>query len=125
LLADKNTQILEYVRRFLTTKSCEVVGVVTDGQAAVDAAARLLPDVLVLDFSLPILNGVQAARRVREANPSVKIVFHTVYNDRDICRAALETDASGYVLKPRLASDLILAIELARDGRHFVSCDCD
>lgn len=121
LLADDNRQVLEYVRQFLSANGCEVIGTVTDGQSAVDAAARLVPDVLVLDISMPILNGIYAARRILEVNPSTKIVFLTVSKDPDTCRAALETSACGYVLKPRLAIDLIPAIEHAKDGRRFVS----
>jgi len=120
LLADDNSQVLEYVREFLSGNGCEVVGSVTGGQAAVDAAAQLVPDVLVLDVSMPILNGIQAARRSLEGNASIKIVFLTVNKDPDTCRAAMETGACGYVLKPRLASDLIPAIKLANDGRRFV-----
>ncbi len=125
LLADDNSQILEYVREFLSGNGCEVVGSVTGGQAAVDAAAQLVPDVLVLDVSMPILNGIQAARRSLEGNASIKIVFLTVNKDPDTCRAAMETGACGYVLKPRLASDLIPAIKLANDGRRFVSPGCE
>jgi len=125
LLADDNSQVLEYVREFLSGNGCEVVGTVTGGQAAVDAAAQLVPDVLVLDVSMPILNGIQAARRSLEGNASIKIVFLTVNKDPDTCRAAMETGACGYVLKPRLASDLIPAIKLANDGRRFVSPGCE
>jgi len=98
---------------------------VADGQAAVEANAQLLPDVVVLDLSMPVLNGIEAAKRMLAANPSARIVFLTVEKDPDTCRAALETGACGYVLKPRLATDLIPAIELARDGRRFVSPGCE
>jgi DNA-binding NarL/FixJ family response regulator len=125
LLADDNRHVLEYVREFLSNNGCEVIGAVTDGQSAVDAAARLVPDVLVLDVSMPALNGIQAARRIQEVNPSIKIVFLTTYRDADTRRAALETRPLGYVLKPRLASDLISAIERTKDGRPFVSPGCE
>jgi DNA-binding NarL/FixJ family response regulator len=121
LLADDNIQVLEYVRDFLSANHCEVVGTVTEGQAAVDAAAQFLPDVVVLDLSMPGLNGIEAAKRMLEAKPSTRVVFLTVEKDGDMCRAALEVGACGYVLKPRLATDLIPAIELAKDGRRFVS----
>lgn len=124
LLADDNIQVLEYVRDFLSGNRCEVVSAVTDGQAAVGAAAQLLPDVVVLDLSMPVLNGIEAAKRMLEARPSTRVVFLTVENDRETCSAAMETGACGYVLKPRLAIDLIPAIELARDGRRFVSPGC-
>jgi DNA-binding NarL/FixJ family response regulator len=125
VLADDNIQVLEYVRDFLSANCCEVVGMVTDGQAAIEAATKLVPDVVVLDLSMPVLNGIEAAKRMLEANPSTRIVFLTVEKDPDTCRAALETGTCGYVLKPRLATDLIPAIELAKDGRRFVSPGCE
>lgn len=125
LLAEDNKQTLDYVHEFLFATGCEIVCAVTNGQAAVDAAARLLPDVTVLDLSMPVLNGIEAARRILKANSSAKIVFLTVEKDSDICRAALKVGACGYVFKPRLNTDLIPAIELARDGRRFVSPGCD
>jgi len=125
LLADDNIQILEYVRDFLSANCCEVVGVATDGQGAVGAAAQLQPDVVVLDLSMPVLNGIEATKLVMEAKPSTKVVILTVEKDRDTCRAALEAGAFGYVLKPRLATDLIPAIEMAKDSRCFVSPGCE
>jgi DNA-binding NarL/FixJ family response regulator len=125
LLADDNIQVLEYVRDFLYANNCEIVGVVTDGQAAVGAAAKLLPDVVVLDLSMPVLNGIEAAKLILEARPSTKVVFLTVEKDRETCSATLEAGASGYVLKPRLAADLIPAIKLAIDGGRFVSPGCE
>lgn len=125
LLADDNSSVLEYVRDFLSANCCDVVGAVNNGQAAVTAVAQLLPDVVVLDLSMPVLNGLEATKRMIETRPSTKVVFLTVERDRDTCRAALEAGACGYVLKPRLATDLIPAIELAKDGRRFVSLGCE
>lgn len=125
LLADDNGQILEYVRKLLSVDGCEVVGEVSDGKAAVDAAVKLRPDVMVLDISMPILNGIQAAKRLRHANPDAKIVFLTANRDSETCRAALETGALGYVLKPRLVTDLIPALKLAMCGSSFVSPGCE
>jgi DNA-binding NarL/FixJ family response regulator len=124
LLADDNTQVLEYLREFLAANGCEVIGVVTDGQSAVDAAAQLLPDVLLLDISMPKLNRIQAARRVRESKASINIVFLTAHS-LETRAAAMETGACCYVLKPRLATDLIPAVEFAKDGRRFVSPGCE
>jgi DNA-binding NarL/FixJ family response regulator len=125
LLADDNIQVLEYVRDFLSANDYEVVGAVTEGQAAVDAAAQLLPDVVVLDLSMPVLNGIEAAKRMIKARPSTRVVFLTVEKDRDTCHAALEVGVRGYVLKPRLATDLVPAITLANDGGCFVSPGCE
>ena len=125
MLADDNKQLLEYVRELLSAEGCDVVGAVGDGQAAVNAAEELRPDIVFLDVSMPVLNGIQVAKRLREANPDAKIVFLSVDKDPDICRAALETGAVGYVLKPRLNIDLISAIKLATTGGRFVSPGCE
>lgn len=116
--------MLDFVRALLTANCCDVVGVANDGQAALDAALQLHPDVVVLDISMPVLNGIQVAKRLRELDPNAKIVFLTVDWDDDICQAALETGALGYVLKPRLASDLIPAVKQANLGLQFISPGC-
>lgn len=116
LLADDNGQMLQYVSEFLSADGCEVVATASDGQTALHAAMKLRPDVVVLDISMPILNGIQAARRLRQTDSDAKIVFLTVNSDPEICLAALETGALGYVLKPRLGADLISAIKQARIG---------
>ena len=125
LLADDHKDMLEYVSKFLAADCCDVVATVSNGQAALDAAAQLQPDVAVLDISMPVLNGIQAAKRLQEIAPNVKIVFLTVDKDPETCRAALATGAVGYVLKPRLGADLIPAIKLAREGQRFVSPGCE
>jgi DNA-binding NarL/FixJ family response regulator len=125
LVADDHQQMLEYVCGLLSADCCEVVGAVNNGQAALDAALKLRPDVVVLDISMPVMNGIQAAKRLREANPDARIVFLTVDKDPDTCHAALQTGALGYVLKPRLGTDLIPAINLAHSGQRFVSQGCE
>lgn len=125
LLADDNGQVLQHVSEFLSADGCEVIAMVSDGQAALDAAMKLRPDVVVLDISMPILNGIQAARRLRQTDSDAKIVFLTVEKDPEICLVALETGALGYVLKPRLGADLIPAIDQAWLGRRFVSPGCE
>ena len=117
--------MLEYVRELLSAEGCEVVGTVGDGQAVLDAAVKLCPDVVVLDISMPILNGIQVAKRLRQSDPNAKIVFLTVAKDPDICRAALETGALGYILKARMGTDLIPALKLAIAGSRFVSPGCE
>ena len=125
LLADDHGEMLEHVSKLLSADGCIVVGTASDGQAAIDAAARLRPDIVVLDISMPTLNGIQAAEHMREANPSIKIVFLTCLADTDICHAALETGAQGYVLKSRLGTDLVPALKLGTVGSRFVSPGCE
>ena len=124
LVADDHKQMLEYVSGLLSA-ACDVVASVSDGQAALDAALKLHPDVVILDISMPVLNGIQAAKRLLAAQPDAKIVFLTVDKDPDTCRAALATGALGYVLKPRLGTDLLLAIREAKFGRSFISQGCE
>jgi DNA-binding NarL/FixJ family response regulator len=120
LLAEDQEEFLAVERRLLEPEF-EVVEAVRDGQAAVEAAIRLAPDVLVLDVSMPVMDGIAAARSLRAAGSRAKIVFLTVHGDPDYVRAALSAGALGYVVKCRLASDLAPALRDALAGRPFVS----
>jgi DNA-binding NarL/FixJ family response regulator len=117
LLADDHEAMLDRVAGLLATEFC-VVGAVTDGQQALDAAMELEPDVLVLDISMPVMNGIETARRLNEAGSETRIVFLTVHDDPDFVREALEVGAQSYVIKQRLASDLVAAIKKAHAGRQ-------
>ncbi len=120
LLADDHGAMLDRVARLLATE-CNVVGTATDGQQALEAAQDLKPDVLVLDISMPVMNGIETAHRLKEAGAKARIVFLTVHDDPNYTREALETGALGYVLKPRIASDIMAAINEVHAGRTFVS----
>ena len=85
LLADDHEAMLDRVGRLLATEY-DVVGTVTDGQQALDAAMELEPDVLVLDISMPVMNGIETARRLKEAGSETRIVFLTVHDDPDFAR---------------------------------------
>lgn len=112
--------MLERIRRLLEDEY-EIVGAVRDGRAALDAAAELEPDVVILDISMPELNGIEVADALRQAGSRAKIVFLTVHEDKDFARAALATGAEGYVIKPHLATELLEALEKVLAGRSFVS----
>jgi DNA-binding NarL/FixJ family response regulator len=99
----------------------EIVGTVSDGQALIEAAARLEPDVIVTDISMPILNGIEAATQLSESGCKSKVVFLTVHTDSDFVRACLAASALGYVVKPSMVTDLLPAIHAALAGRVFVS----
>ena len=120
LLADDHGDFLATAVRHLEPHF-EVLRAVTDGQALLDEAARLEPDIVVLDISMPLLNGIEAARRLKAAGSPARIVFLTMHADPDYVRAALATGALGYVLKSRLASDLLSSMREALAGRLFVS----
>ena len=120
LLADDYRPLLESVLRLLEP-GFEIVGEAQNGQALVEAALQLKPDVIVTDISMPILNGIEAAKRLRKAGSTSKIVFLTVLSDPDFIRTCLDTGAVGYVVKGRLPSDLDPAIQEAVAGRIFIS----
>jgi DNA-binding NarL/FixJ family response regulator len=120
LLADDHAEFLEATTRLLEPEFI-IVQTVGDGQALLEEAARLEPEVVVLDISMPVLNGIQAARRLKAAGSRAKIIFLTVHQHPDYVDAALATGAQGYVVKCRLASDLLLALREVLAGRLFVS----
>jgi len=120
LLADDHALLLEAFEALLS-QECEIVGAVTDGQALLDAAARLRPDVVVVDISMPLLNGIDAARRLRQLNPDVRIVFLTMNEDPDLAAEAFRAGASAYLLKRSAASELLVAIREAMKRRSYVT----
>jgi DNA-binding NarL/FixJ family response regulator len=99
----------------------EVVGRVGDGQALVEEAMRLKPDVIVTDISMPILDGIAAVDRLKESGNSSRIVFLSVHTDTDFVRKCLSAGAFGYVVKSRVASELVPAIRHALAGNIFIS----
>ena len=101
----------------------EVVGTVDDGQAVLEATKSLNPDVLVLDISMGVMSGLEAARLLRRIGSTAKIVFLTVHNDQDFVEEAFSAGAVGYVIKPRLGTDLLVAVREALIGHRFVSPD--
>lgn len=120
LLADDHNPILERVVSLLHP-GFAVVGTVGDGESLVREARRLRPDVIVLDISMPILSGIEAAHELREAGSSARLVFLTVHGQAAFVRACFAEGGLGYVTKSRLGTDLIPAINDALSGRHFVS----
>ena len=120
LLADDHGDMLDAVALQLVSEF-DVVGTVTNGKALLSAAERLKPDVVIVDISMPILNGIEAVRRLMESGSQAQVVFLTVHESSDYIRAALATGALGYVVKPRLATDLGVAINAAHAGRSYLS----
>jgi DNA-binding NarL/FixJ family response regulator len=94
---------------------------VSDGRDFLEKAAELIPDVCLLDISLPIVNGIEAATRLMKSGSPSKIIFLTIHDDHDFVSAALRTGASGYVVKPRMVADLRLAVLEVLAGKVFVS----
>jgi DNA-binding NarL/FixJ family response regulator len=120
LLADDHRLLREAFAQLLAA-DCDVVGAVADGRAAVAAALELKPDVIVLDIGMPLLNGLDAARQIKDLLPDVKIIFLTMNEDADVAAAAFRTGASGYLLKNSAASELLDAIREVSHGRTYVT----
>ena len=120
LIADDHVIFADGLR-LLLEKSFTVVGAVTDGRALVTEAYRLKPDVLVVDVGMPLLNGLDAAKRVREQLPKVKLVFLTMQDNPNLAAAALELGSTGFVLKHSAGSELVKAIEQVLHGRCYVT----
>jgi DNA-binding NarL/FixJ family response regulator len=99
----------------------DMLDAVADGQAFLDAAAELKPDLCLLDISMPIINGIEAAAQLKQRGSDSKIVFLSIHEDPDFVRAAFDAGASAYVIKRRLASDLLQAVREALAGRTFTS----
>jgi DNA-binding NarL/FixJ family response regulator len=120
LIADDHVILAEALRVLLEEKY-SVLGVVTDGRAMVAEAARLKPDVIVVDVGMPLLNGLDAARRVREHTPDIKFVFLTMQDDPNLAAAALELGAIAFVLKHSGKQELLEAIDHVLHGRPYLT----
>jgi DNA-binding NarL/FixJ family response regulator len=120
----------EPLRRFVcstlqTQPEYQVIGEVSDGAEAVQKAQELQPDLILLDIGLPTLNGFEVARQIREHAPRSKILFVSEDRSADIAESALQTGASGYVIKSNAASELLPAVGAVLQGKQFVSANVD
>jgi CheY-like chemotaxis protein len=120
LLADDHEEFLAAVVRLLEPHF-EVVRTFSNGQALLEEAFQLKPELIVLDISMPVLNGLETAKRLKRLGSHAEIVFLTVHADLDYVHAAFKAGALGYVLKSELASELLFCLREALDGRPFVS----
>ena len=120
LVADDHEAIRQTVVHLLQ-REFDVLETVNDGRSLVEAVDRLKPDLCVLDISMPVLSGIQAASILKRIEPPPKLIFLTIHDDEDFVREALDTGAEGYVIKERMASDLIFAVKAVLDGHTFVS----
>jgi DNA-binding NarL/FixJ family response regulator len=120
LLADDHKIVLDGLKSLLEPEF-ELAGTVEDGRALVSAAQKLSPDVIVVDISMPLLNGIEAISQIKKIDPHVKVVFLTMHPDVTYAIRAFEAGASGYVLKHSAASELITAIHEATRGRTYVT----
>jgi DNA-binding NarL/FixJ family response regulator len=120
LLADDHTMLLDAFQRLLEPQ-CEIVGTASDGRGLIELATTTRPDVIVLDISMPGLNGLDACAQLRRIMSEMKFVFLTVNEDADIAAEAIRLGASGYLLKSSASVELFTAIEQALAGKTYIT----
>jgi DNA-binding NarL/FixJ family response regulator len=119
-IADDHKLIVEAFQRLLESHY-EIVGTATDSLSLVQAAPQLKPDVIVIDLVMPLLNGLEAGRKLKSIIPAVKLVFVTMNEDPEIAREAMREGASGYLLKSSAPEELFQAIGAALKGSSYVT----
>jgi DNA-binding NarL/FixJ family response regulator len=120
ILADDHTLVAEALCGLMALRF-DVVATVADGHALISSATALKPDVIVVDVAMPLLNGLEACRQLKQKMPGVKFVFLTMNEDPELAVEAMKSGASGYVLKKSAASELIQAMEFALRGKSYIT----
>jgi DNA-binding NarL/FixJ family response regulator len=121
LLVDDNLEFLDIAAALLEANHFEVVNRARNGEEGLNAVLRLDPDVVVLDISMPLLNGFEVARRLRQQKHRAALVLLTFHEDVEFVRAARSLGVLGYVIKRRMASDLPTAVSTVLAGQVFLS----
>ena len=120
LIADDHNLVAELCKKLLEGEF-EVVGTVNNGRALVRSATELKPDVVIVDVAMPVLNGLDAAKQVKEAVPAVKVVFLTMNSDADLAAEAFRRGASGFLLKTCAIKELVTAVRDVLKGKSYLS----
>ena len=121
LLADDHAVLSEGLRALLGRQDdFEIVGVVGDGREAVHAAERLRPDVVIMDITLPVLNGIEATARIRARQPEVLVIILSMHNTSEHVHRALQAGASGYLVKDSAADEVVKAVRAVRLGKRYL-----
>jgi DNA-binding NarL/FixJ family response regulator len=120
LMADDHSLVLAGLRK-LVEADCEVIGAVEDGRALVEEAEKLQPDIILLDISMPLLNGLDAARQLRKSAPESKLIFLTMHANPTYATEAFKAGASGYLIKRSAASELKQAMQAVMRGQHYMT----
>ena len=121
LLADDHAIVRNGIKHILTQEGFVVVGEASNGREAVQMTRELLPDVAILDFSMPLLNGIDAARQIREVSPRTKTLLLTMYKDETYVIRALRAGINGYVVKTQAAPELVEAVRSVLHGGLYLS----
>ena len=120
LLVDDHIMVLEGFKRLIEDQ-CEVVGMVEDGRTLLEVAPKLKPDIITMDISMPWLNGLDAARRLKKEMPDVKIIFLTMHADVAYVREAFAAGASGFLMKRSAGTELLQAIQAVSNGQYYIT----
>lgn len=120
LIADDHKIVTDGLKRLLES-DFDIAGTVENGRELLTAVERLRPDVIVVDISMPLLNGIEAVKQIKRANKQIKVVFLTMHPDVSYALKAFEAGASGYVLKHSASDELVTAINEALGGRTYVT----
>jgi DNA-binding NarL/FixJ family response regulator len=122
IVVDDFEPFRKFIRTTLKARpDIQVIAEVSDGLEAVRKSEELQPDLIVLDIGLPTLNGIEAARRILKVSPHSKILVVSQESSLDVIEEAFNSGAMGYVVKTRVATDLLTAVEVVSQGRRFVS----
>ncbi len=120
LLAEDHTVVREGLKTLINAQSgMQVIAEAGDGMEAVQLAAQLQPDIVIMDVALPRMNGAQATREIKHASPNIRVVALTMYEDKSYVRELIQAGASGYVVKRAAADELIHALRVVGDGGNF------
>ena len=121
LLADDHRMLREGLRRTLEEEGLDVVGEAADGEEALRLAAKLRPDVVLMDVTMPVLDGVEATRQLHEHLPEIPVVILTMHADREVLARAIRAGASGYLVKDCSTDEVVRTVRLAASGETALS----
>lgn len=122
LLADDHTILREGLKSLLSTEpDIEIIGEVSNGYDAIAVAGRIKPDIVLMDIGMPVMNGIEATKKLKEQYPEIKVLILTQYDSQEYLFTVLSAGASGYVLKRTASSELVWAIKTVHEGLAYLS----